>query len=125
MSLVSLLKYTNYNRKDLQEAINLSIKNTGFNPSDISGATIAVKPNLLTAANPESGIITHPEFFRAVILFIKEYGGIPVLVESPAFMPLARVIKKCGYEEIINKEKIIIADTGKTVVIKNDKGDKI
>lgn len=120
MSIVSLLKVSSYNRKDLLDALSLSIKKTGFNAADLTGAKIAVKPNLLTSATPESGIITHPEFFRAVILFIKEHRGTPILVESPAFLPLSRVMKKTGYEEIVNEEKIIVADTRKTTVIKND-----
>ena len=120
MSIVSLYKFDNYNKKDLVEAINQSCNNISFNPSEINGARIAIKPNLLTAAAPETGVTTHPEFFRAVIHFIKEHKGIPVLVESPAFMNLDKVLKKCGYEEIIKEEKIEVADTTKTVLIRNE-----
>ena len=124
MSIVSLLKVPFYNRNDLFDAITLSIKNTGFNPAVLRHLKIAVKPNLLTSSTPESGIITHPEFFRAVILFIKEHEGNPILVESPAFLSLSKVMKKTGYENIIIEEKIPVADTRKTAVIKNDRGMK-
>ncbi len=124
MSKVSLLKYSNYNSDDLLDAINQSCKNISFDPSNISRKKIAVKPNLLTAASPESGVTTHPEFFRAVIHFIKEHKGIPVLVESPAFFHIDKVLKKCGYDEIINKEKIQIADTTKISVIRNENAKK-
>jgi uncharacterized protein (DUF362 family)/Pyruvate/2-oxoacid:ferredoxin oxidoreductase delta subunit len=124
MSYVSLLKYSNYNSDDLLDAINQSCKNISFNPGDLAGAKIAVKPNLLTAAAPESGVTTHPEFFHAVIRFIKENKGIPVLVESPAFFHINKVLKKCGYEDIILKEKIMIADTTKTSILKNENGKK-
>lgn len=124
MSIVSLLKYSNYNRDDLLTAINQSCKNISFDPVNLSGAKVAVKPNLLTAALPESGVTTHPEFFRAVVHFIKEYNGTPVLVESPAFFSLDKVLRKCGYDEIIKEEKILIADTSKTAALKNENGKK-
>jgi len=124
MSTVSLLKYNTYNRDEIFEAINHSLENISFNPSDIAGCRIAIKPNLLTAASPESGVTTHPEFFRAVVHFIKEHKGIPVLVESPAFFRLDKVLKKCGYDDVIIEEKIIIADTGKTSIIRNENGVK-
>lgn len=122
MSIVSLLKVTSYNINELLEKVALSINNIGLDSSDLRGAKIAVKPNLLTSATPESGIITHPEFFRAVILFIKQNGGNPILVESPAFIPLSRVMKKTGYDKIIDEEKIPVSDTRKTALIKNING---
>ncbi len=124
MSLVSLIKCSSYNNDDLLEAVNKSFQNISFKPSDLAGAKIAVKPNLLTAASPDSGVTTHPEFFRAVIHFIKENKGTPVLVESPAFFSLDKVLKKCGYDEILRKEKILIGDTSRISIIKNENGRK-
>lgn len=124
MAIVSLYKIDNYNSDELLNVINQSFKNINFDPKNLSGSNVAIKPNLLTAASPESGVTTHPEFFRAVVHFIKENKGKPVLVESPAFFNLDKVIKKCGYEEIIIKEKIEIADTSKTVLLKNENGFK-
>ena len=124
MSKVSLLKYSSYDKDDLLEAINISCKNISFDPADLAGTKVAVKPNLLTASFPESGVTTHPEFFRAVIHFIKENKGTPVLVESPAFFHLDKVLKKCGYDEIIQSEKIQISDTSKTALLKNENGKK-
>lgn len=124
MSVVSLLKCNNYSHDDLLDTVQKSFKNISFDPAILAGARIAVKPNLLTAASPESGVTTHPEFFRAVIHFIKEYRGIPVLVESPAFLSMDRVLRKCGYDEIITEEKVLIADTTKTLMIKNENGVK-
>ncbi len=124
MSTVSLLKCSNYNIDELLDAIYQSCKNISFDPAVLSGARIAVKPNLLTAALPESGVTTHPEFFRAVIHFIKEHKGTPVLVESPAFFHIDKVLKKCGYSGIIETEKIQIGDTSRTGLLKNENGRK-
>jgi uncharacterized protein (DUF362 family)/Pyruvate/2-oxoacid:ferredoxin oxidoreductase delta subunit len=124
MSIVSLLKYNDYNSDDLLEAVNQSCTNIHFDPADLTGTVIALKPNLLTSASPESGVTTHPEFFRAVVRFIKEHKGTPVLVESPAFFNLDKVLKKCGYDEIITSEKIRIADTSRTCIIRNENAVK-
>lgn len=124
MSTVSLLKYNNYNRDDLLECLYKSCKNILFDPANLAGAKVAIKPNLLTAATSESGVTTHPEFFRAVVHYIREHKGIPILVESPAFFNIDKVLKKCGYEEIIRTEKIPFSDPAKTAIIKNEKGIK-
>ncbi|HEY5529599.1 MAG TPA: DUF362 domain-containing protein [Thermoleophilia bacterium] len=47
------------------------------------GERIALKPNLLLAASPESGITTHPAVVAAVALEVLEAGAHPVVVESP------------------------------------------
>ncbi len=124
MSIISLLKTENYEPNNLLESVNLSLKNIRFDTGTLKGARVAVKPNLLTAAAPESGVTTHPEFFRAVVRLIKNSGGIPVLVESPAFFNLDYVLRKCGYDVIINEERIMVGDTTKTALIKNPDGVK-
>ncbi|MFP3998281.1 MAG: DUF362 domain-containing protein [Desulfobacterales bacterium] len=110
MAVVSLVKCSCYEQGDVEAALAQSIENLGFSKDFFAGARVAVKPNLLTAAKDESGVITHPEFFRAAVRIIKSGGGSPVLVESPAVHSLARVIKKTGYAKIIADEKIEVAD---------------
>ncbi len=124
MERVSLLKVESYEPEILRDALEKSIQGSGFDLSLIKNRVVAVKPNLLTAAPPEKGVTTHPVFFHQVVKIIKERGGIPVLVESPAFLPLARVLKKNGYTEIIEKEKIRVGDTGRTAHIKNTGSEK-
>ena len=50
---------------------------------------------------------------------MKNAGGFPVLLESPAFMPLEKVLKKTGYYSIVEREKIPIADTRDVIEIEN------
>ncbi len=122
MAAVSLLKQDSYEILKLEEIFELSLKNIGFDPAVLNGKVVAVKPNLLTASSPEDGIVTHPEFFRACIRYIKKNGGDPVLVECPAFLPIDRVLKKTGYSEIIEQENLRVSDTRKTAVVKFDEG---
>lgn len=124
MSTVSIIKCSSYDHDSLFYAVEQSLRNIDFDPSVLAGMTVAVKPNLLTSSAPESGVTTHPEFFRVVCEYIKSHKGIPVLVESPAFIPLSKVIKKCGYDDFLNRENIRIADTSKTAVIRNENGKK-
>lgn len=122
MSIVSLLKGESYDSSLLFGLIEKSLENIKFDSSGLRGSTVAVKPNLLTAASPESGITTHPEFLRAVIKYIKRYGGEPLLVESPAFIPLDKVLAKGGYMDILLEEKVRIADTKITADLRNESG---
>ncbi|HOP61726.1 MAG TPA: DUF362 domain-containing protein [Spirochaetota bacterium] len=124
MSRVSLLKVDSYDQDPLYHSIEKSFENIKFDPSGLRGSTVAVKPNLLTIASPEKGITTHPEFLRAVIKFIKHNGGEPILVESPAFIPLDKVLSKGGYMEILLEENVRISDTKITADLVNESGVK-
>jgi uncharacterized protein (DUF362 family)/Pyruvate/2-oxoacid:ferredoxin oxidoreductase delta subunit len=91
-----------------------------FDFSKLYNTKVAIKPNLLTSASPESAVITHPAFFKAIVQIIKQYGGIPVLVESPAVQSLQRVMKKTGYDAIVTEEDVFVADTSDCIIIHND-----
>lgn len=121
-SSVYLLRNESYDTQEIEESVRRIFAFYEINSGLISGKKVAVKPNLLTTAAPESGIITHPVIILSVIKEIKKHGGIPVLVESPGFHPLERVLKKIGLYEILVRENISIADTKKTVTIHNPGG---
>lgn len=110
MAVVSLVKCGSYKKEELAGAIEQSLENIGFAKERFAGARVAVKPNLLTVAEDESGVITNPEFFRSAVRIIKSSGGTPVLVESPAVHSLRRVIKKTGYKDVVEQEEIETAD---------------
>jgi uncharacterized protein (DUF362 family)/Pyruvate/2-oxoacid:ferredoxin oxidoreductase delta subunit len=114
MATVSILKCTEYSNKILKQKILKSLNNIGHDPGQFNNKRVILKPNLLMPSKPERAIITHPEFFRAVAQIVKENGGTPVLVESPAVHSLARTIKKTDYSEIIQTEQIEVADPADT-----------
>jgi len=121
---VLLLKAPSYEKTVIDNVINQIEDYFEINTGLFKEKKIGVKPNLLTSAMPESGIITHPEIIRSVIRMIKRNGGTAVFVESPAFHPLERVLKKTGIGEILDKENVYIADTKKTAAIYNSRGIK-
>jgi len=110
MAVVSLVRCETYEGAALSGAVKESLSCIGFSPDRFHGARVAVKPNLLTVAKDDRAIITHPEFFRAVVQLVKAGGGTPVLVESPAVHSLQRVIKKTGYGAVIEEEGVAVAD---------------
>lgn len=105
MKTVSLMQCESYEQELLQEKLTRTMVNIGFDLSSLKDARVLVKPNLLTGVPREKAVVTDREFFRAVVKIIAEHGGHPVLVESPAAMPLQKVLKKTGYDEIIAEFK--------------------
>ena len=47
------------------------------------GQRVLLKPNLLSAAEPEAAITTHPAVVRAVARLVKRAGGRPIVADSP------------------------------------------
>jgi len=100
-------------RKKMVEALNL----IGLGPGIFEGKRVVIKPNLLSAAAAEKSVVTHPEFFRAALRMVRDHGGIPILCESPAFQPLAKVMKKTGYDRIVEEEGCEVADPRATDIL--------
>jgi uncharacterized protein (DUF362 family)/Pyruvate/2-oxoacid:ferredoxin oxidoreductase delta subunit len=110
MTEVALLRCGKYALPEIKKVIHGGIELVGFPLRSFRNAKVALKPNLLSAAGPESGIVTHPCFFEAAAEIVIDYGGRPMLVESPAVASLNRAIRKAGYDEILRRLKIEVAD---------------
>ncbi|MBP1741861.1 MAG: hypothetical protein H6Q48_4154 [Deltaproteobacteria bacterium] len=117
MARVALLKCEDYDslliRGKMVEALDL----IGLEPGIFAGKRVVIKPNLLSATAPEKSVVTHPEFFRAAVRMVRHHGGKPILCESPGFQPLAKVMKKAGYDRIAEEEGCEIADPRATGVL--------
>ena len=110
MSQVGLIQCVDYDRERVRRALRQALDCASFNPASFSGRKVAMKPNLLLASAPEKAIITHPEFARAVAELIVEHGGRPLLIESPPFYPLAKMIPKIGYDAWVKEFNVEVAD---------------
>lgn len=117
MTKVALLGCTKYHAPTIRDKILEGLSLIDFDSSLISKKRVILKPNLLSASLPEKAIVTHPEFFRATIQTVKALGGHPVMVESPAFQPLDKVMKKTGYKAVVEEEGCEIAGTRDTKVL--------
>lgn len=74
MSLVSIVKCKSYKRKELHESLAETFSLLGGLENIIKkGSKVLVKINHLSPPSPpEKAIITHPEFTRAVLSFLKD-----------------------------------------------------
>lgn len=110
-SKVAIVKCPDYNPEDLyvsiEKAINLLGGLKSFFKKD---EKILVKPNLLVATSPDSGIITHPEFIRAMVKLLKSCGCKIFLGDSPSNYGYAErideVYEASGVKEIARQEDI-------------------
>lgn len=114
MPKVSLLRCSEYENGLLTDVIRGSLANIDFDLKRFDGARVVVKPNLLMPSAPEKAIITHPEFFRAMVQIVRANGGTPILLESPAIHSLERAVKKTAYRRVVEEEGVELADPGKT-----------
>lgn len=113
MAEVSLLRCEGYSLRELKERIVEGLDACRFPLKSFQGARVVLKPNLLSVAGPDSGVVTHPEFFRAAAEIVMDHGGRPVLAESPAVASLHNVFKATTYDAIIQHLGIEVADLSK------------
>ena len=61
-----------------------------------TGESIALKVNLLLAAEPEEAVTTHPALVTAVARMVKEQGAAPLIVDSPGggYKYSAKILEK-------------------------------
>lgn len=82
--IVSIYRHKTYYRDALLPAVRALLAPLGGMSAFVKpGQTVALKPNLLRRAAPDTCIITHPEFIRAVCELVLESGGKPIIVEGP------------------------------------------
>ncbi len=125
MPKVSLLKCNDYENTALKESVIKGLEHIHFDFNILKNAYVALKPNLLMPAKPESTVITHPEFFRAVAEIVKEYTDKIYLIESPNGVALLqKVMKKAEYQPIIKELSINVPDATIPLKIQCDKVEK-
>ena len=57
---------------------------------------VLIKPNFLSAAKPETAIVTHPLLTKAVVEYVLSRGARPQISDSPAIGSFERVLKESG-----------------------------
>jgi len=122
MATVSLVECESYEQERLSRSIEAGFRNLSFDNARFRNALVTLKPNLLTGVHPDTAVITHPAFFRAVAAFAKDCGARLRLVESPAIQPLSRVMKKTGYEDIVREMGVEVVHQPDIAVIHGSEG---
>jgi len=62
---------------------------------------VLIKPNLLLAAKPAQAVTTHPRVVRAVVQFVRDQGGDPIIADSPAVGSMVRIYRGGAYQEAL------------------------
>ena len=120
-SKVSLIRCDNYDSRDVCSAVRECVELVGGISSIVrSGARVLVKPNLLAAKPPESGIDTHPEVVRAVIRLVKEAGGYVQVGDSLGgpVKKMADVYTNSGIRQVCQEEGVEIVNFDHVKMIK-------
>jgi len=125
-SKVSVYKCSTYELKEVKEKISgLFDAFGGISRFVKTGDRVFLKPNLLSAKEPERAVTTHPAVLEAVIRLVQDAGGKPVIGDSPAgaLKNLQRYWKNTGLYEIAKKtDTQLINYEGKEVVKRSIEG---
>lgn len=115
MTKVALIKCSSYNFEEVKMAIGKGIELIGGIRNFIStDENILLKPNILTGANPERCITTHPQIFRAISEILLEKRFSISYGDRPGIVPPLIAAKKSGLAEIADLLKIPFADFNTT-----------
>ena len=105
---VALAKCRSYNPETVSRALDEVLAAIGGLQSFVKpGASVLIKPNLLTDRSPDRAATTHPEIVRAIIRRVRQIGGIPAIGESPAgILKIESVLEKTGFRALCESEKV-------------------
>ncbi|MDO5844033.1 MAG: DUF362 domain-containing protein [Methanocorpusculum sp.] len=111
-------KCDSYEREKVLKAVRKAVKSAGGLPN-VKGKKVLLKPNLLSDADINRAVTTHPLVVYAVGKMIIEAGGILTIADSPGAgivynqHSLKRVYHKCGIEDVAKELGIELNfDTG-------------
>ena len=120
-SKVSIVKCDNYDREKLLSSVRKSLDLVGGISSFIKeGDKVLIKPNLLSATTPDTGVDTHPEFARAVIKIVKETGAKIYLGDGPSVwgrpQDVDLVYEKSGMKSLAYEEGVNLVRFNKVIM---------
>lgn len=114
---ISLVKCATYDPKLVFEAVRKAMDLLGGISAFIGpGSKVLVKPNLLAATLPESGIDTHPEVVRAVVKLLKENNCQVLIGDGPSAwgnLNIDEVHEKSGMKKIAAEEDVKLVEFDK------------
>jgi len=94
---VSIVRADNYELPALRLALLKLLEPLGGMPSFINpGDRVLLKPNMLSAKEPDKAVTTHPSLVQVVAEIVKESGGIVLIGDSPGIGSFSRVADKSG-----------------------------
>lgn len=98
-----MARCASYERAEVFRAVGEVLDHLGGMSQFIStGEQVLLKPNLLSAKEPERAITTHPTVIEAVIESVRKAGGTPSMGDSPggALRGMDRVWRNTGVKDL-------------------------
>jgi len=106
---IAVTRCTSYAREELDKAVNRILKLLGGVENFIKpNEKVLIKPNLLSARDPEEAVTTHPEFVRAVAKSIKPVTKNIEIGDSPGGFGknIDEIHEKTGMRKIAEEEGV-------------------
>jgi uncharacterized protein (DUF362 family)/Pyruvate/2-oxoacid:ferredoxin oxidoreductase delta subunit len=103
---VALVKCEGYGPAEIRAALERALEPLGGIGAFVkSGQRVLLKPNLLSAKDPERAITTHPNLVEAVAAEVRRAGAVPFVGDSPggAIRGIKRVWANTGMEEMARR----------------------
>ena len=109
---VSITKAVSYDRDEVYGAVKKAVDLLGGISSFVKrGEKILLKPNVLSARPPESGVDTHPEMIRAAARLVREAGADVIVGDSPGginFKDSGSTYEAAGIKKVCDEEGITL-----------------
>lgn len=104
MSVVSIVKCSDYNIENVTTAMKSSFENLGGIDKFVKpGMKVLLKPNLIMKKRPEEAATTHPAIVQVVSDMVREAGGEVLIADSPGGLYTEKNInglyKVCGLKD--------------------------
>lgn len=110
MAQVAIKRCSDYNPENVQQAVNEAVVLLGGIEKFVRpGQKVLIKPNMLSARPPESGVCTHPEVARAVIKLVKRVTGSVYVGDSHGgfdVINMDNVYEASGIKKICQEEGV-------------------
>jgi len=105
---VAVARCPEYRPEDIAKALEkLFAELGGLKQFVPPGASVLIKPNLLSDRSPEKAVTTHPEVARALIRMIRQCGGRPFIGDSPCgAIKMDSVLETTGFRALCAEEDV-------------------
>ena len=116
---VSIVRCPDYSEKYVLKMVKCAVDLLdGMDAFVRRGNRVLIKPNLLSARNPEKAVTTHPSVVKAVIQLVRDAGGVPMVGDSPATGGLLKVASKAGIYNVVREMNCKLVDFDDVVEVK-------
>jgi uncharacterized protein (DUF362 family)/Pyruvate/2-oxoacid:ferredoxin oxidoreductase delta subunit len=127
MASVSFSSCQDYQESSVLASVSKSLEALGGMAAFVKpGQKVLIKPNLLSAKRPVEAITTHPAVLEAVIVLVKQAGGVPIIGDSPGgkITDLKTYWETTGTADVCRRQKAELVSFEKSGVYEKRLGNR-